>query len=97
MSDAWIKALRFAALPGAALVTFERQSLTENGTPTIRYRLASLTQDGHVIGDDRDYDLLKAAMSPLETLADAHKHKKLKLSLDLQSGQLSGLHHNHKS
>lgn len=97
MTDAWIKALRFAALPGAARVIFERQALTENGTPTIRYRLASLTQDGQVIGDDHDYDLLKAAMSPLEKLADAHNHKKLKLSLDLQSGQLSGLQDNHKS
>ncbi|MEM6555962.1 MAG: hypothetical protein AAF642_08815 [Pseudomonadota bacterium] len=91
MSAAWIKALRFAALPGAVKVTFACQRVIEDGTPTTRYGLASVSGTGDVIGDDRDYDLLKAAMSPLETLADAYDHTDLNLELDLGSGQLSGL------
>lgn len=97
MTEAWIQALRFAALPGAAKVTFERREGREDGILTIRYYLRSVSTDGQVIGDDRDYDLLKAAMSPLEKLAEADQHKNLKLELDLPSGQLSGLHDNHKS
>ena len=97
MREAWIKALRFAARPGAVSVSFERRITTENSTPTIRYRLTSLSQDGQVIGDDRDYDLLKAAMTPLENLAEAQDHKNLKLTLDLKSGQLSGLPDTRKS
>lgn len=91
MTDAWIKALRFAALPNAAKVTFECRKVTENGTPTTRYKLASVSIEGQVIGDDRDYDLLKAALSPLEALAETCDHADLTLELDLKSGQLSGL------
>ncbi|MEO1659958.1 MAG: hypothetical protein AAFR51_03145 [Pseudomonadota bacterium] len=90
MSEAWHQALRFAALPGAAKVRLERQSLIEDETRTVRYRLTSFTADGETIGDDRDYDLLKAVMSPLEALADAAGHKDLKIELDLENGALSG-------
>ncbi|MEL6414656.1 MAG: hypothetical protein AAFQ15_06920, partial [Pseudomonadota bacterium] len=74
MRDDWRKALRFAALPGAAHVRFQRQNLVEENTPTVRYTLRSETQAGQVIGDDRDYDLLKAAMAPLEKLAEHYDH-----------------------
>ena len=91
MSEAWRNALRFAALPGAAKVQFERQSLIEDGTPTVRYRLRSETDSGKTIGDERDYDLLKAAMTPLETLAEATGHNDLKVEYDLQTNVLTGL------
>lgn len=91
MSDAWKKALEFAALPGAARVRFERQNLVEEGTPTVRYSLRSETESGEAIGDDRDYDLLKAAMSPLEKLAEQYDHEQLMVELDLKTGNLSGL------
>lgn len=91
MTETWTKALRFAALPGAVRIMFERQSVIENGTPTTRYRLRSVSETGQVIGDDRDYDLLKAVMTPLEKLAEAHTHNNLKLTFDLESGQLTGL------
>ena len=91
MSEAWRKALRFAALPGAARVQFERQSLIEDETPTVRYRLTAFTAGGETIGDARDYDLLKAAIHPLETLADAEGHEDLKVEYDLENNTLSGL------
>ncbi|MFN3213460.1 MAG: hypothetical protein ACE37M_10170 [Henriciella sp.] len=90
MSDAWRDALTFAALPGAARVRLERRSYVEDGTPTIDYRLTSFSADGETLGDDRDYDLLKAAMRPLEILAENHDHKDLRIELDLQTGTLSG-------
>ncbi|MEM7458636.1 MAG: hypothetical protein AAF331_04150 [Pseudomonadota bacterium] len=91
MTDAWAQALRFAALPDAVSVEFERQDVIENGTPTTRYILRSMSAAGQAIGDDRDYDLLKAVMTPLEKLADAHNHNNLKLKYDLESGHLTGL------
>ena len=91
MSEAWRKALRFAALPGAVRVRFAKQRLIEDGTPTVRYFLRSETQAGEPIGDDRDYDLLKAAMTPLEQLAEHSDHEQLTVELDLLSGQLTGL------
>ena len=90
MKDAWRKALRFAALPGAARVRFRRQNLIEDGTPTVRYSLRSETQDGQAIGDDRDYDLLKAAMSPLEKLAELYGQDELMMDLDLETDTLTG-------
>ena len=81
MNEAWIKALRFAALPGAAKVRFEAQSRRD----AQHYRLRSFSLSGHVMGDDRDYDLLKAVMTPLEKLARAEDHKNLSLELDLNS------------
>ena len=91
MSEAWIKALRFAALPGAETVTFERTIVSEDGTPTTRYALRSFSQTGQTIGDDRDYDLLKAAMQPLERLAESEPHANLKLELVVKSGLLRRL------
>lgn len=91
MTENWKKALRFAALPGAAKVRFERKHSIENGTPSVQYRLTSVSQDGKTIGDDRDYDLLKAAISPLERLADAEDHEDLSVQLDLENGVIQGL------
>ena len=93
MSDAWREALRFAALPGAAKVRLERQSFIDDGTPTINYRLTSFTATGETLGDDRDYDLLKAAMRPLEKLAENYDHQKLNVELDLTNGLLTGPTH----
>ncbi|MHA7898672.1 MAG: hypothetical protein ACX94B_02335 [Henriciella sp.] len=90
MSQAWIKALAFAALPGASKVRFERRFSNENGTPTTNYKLTSLTANGTPMGDDRDYDLLKAALGPLESLAEHEDHKDLIIELDLEN---STLHH----
>jgi len=91
MSEAWIKALRFAALPGAEIVTFERAQVFEDGTPTTRYTLRSVSGRGDTIGDDRDYDLLKAVMHPLERLADSEPHADLKLELVVKTGLLRRL------
>lgn len=91
MSEDWAKALRFAALPGAVRVIYERHETREEDTPTTRHRLTSFSASGEVIGDDRDYDLLKAAMTPLENLAAAHDHNDLRVELDLESGQIRGL------
>jgi|GEM_PF-2159045 len=85
MSEAWIKALTRAALPGAVQVRFERRVLYEDGTPTTRYRLESLNAAGATIGDDRDYDLLKAVMMPLEALSEAGDHTDLTLVLNLET------------
>ena len=43
-----------------------------------------------MIGDDRDYHVLKAAMTPLEKLAEHHDHEELSIKLDLETGRLSG-------
>lgn len=91
MNADWAAALRFAALPGAASVLFERQFSTEDGTPTTKHRLTSFSISGAVIGDDRDYDLLKAAITPLEVLAAAEKDDDLKVQLNLATGRLQGL------
>ena len=90
MTEAWREALRFAALPGAARVRFRRQKLIEDGTPTVRYSLRSETQTGELIGDDRDYDLLKAAMTPLENLAERYDHDELMVDLNLETNSLTG-------
>ena len=91
MSDAWIEALTFAALPGAAFVRFERRNRIEDGTQTVNYTLQSRTESGSVIGDDRDYDLLKAAMQPLEKLSETEDHSDLILELDLKNKHLARL------
>ena len=91
MSDAWIEALTFAALPGAAFVRFELRERVEDSTPTINYMLQSRTESGTIIGDDRDYDLLKAAMRPLENLSEAEGHTDLILELDLKNKHLARL------
>ncbi|MEO0450518.1 MAG: hypothetical protein AAFZ74_09420 [Pseudomonadota bacterium] len=88
MSEAWIKALSFAALPGAAKVRLERSTSVEDGTPTISYTLRSETDTGEAIGDDRDYDLLKAVMRPLEQLSETEDHNDFILELDLKTSVL---------
>ena len=88
-SDAdWLKALSFAALPGAARVVFSRTHGVEDGTPTTRYTLRSYDGEGNVIGDDRDYDLLKAAMGPLERLSDTQANAPLEVTLVIATGEL---------
>ena len=91
MSDTWIEALTFAALPGAAFVRFERRNRIEDGTQTVNYTLQSRTEAGTIIGDDRDYDLLKAAMRPLETLGEAEDQSDLILELNLKNKHLARL------
>ena len=91
MSEAWIEALTFAALPGAAFVRFERRNRIEDGMQTVNYMLQSQTASGDVIGDDRDYDLLKAAMRPLENLSETEDHTDLILELDLKNKHLARL------
>ena len=78
----WKKALTRAALPGAARVVFEKRvDLKENA---VSYALKSYTAGGTPIGDDRDYDLLKAVMTPLERLAEDYGDG-LKVSLDVEA------------
>ena len=89
MNQDWSEALRFAALPGAVRVRFEYETLIEDGTPTRQMRLTSYSQTGIPIGDDRDYDLLKAAISPLEALAERCAQEKLIVALDLKTGHLA--------
>ncbi|MEM9571000.1 MAG: hypothetical protein AAF996_06015 [Pseudomonadota bacterium] len=91
MNADWVAALRFAALPGASSVLFERHFTTEDGTPTTKHRLTSFSISGAAIGDDRDYDLLKAAITPLEILAASEQTDDLRVQLDLETGQLQGL------
>ena len=50
--------------------------------------LRSEMKSGEVIRDDRDYDLLKAAMTPLEKLAEHYDHEELSVELDLESDKL---------
>ncbi|MEM1086395.1 MAG: hypothetical protein AAGH90_01600 [Pseudomonadota bacterium] len=87
-NEQWIKRLTFAALPGAASVRFEWQK-TKDGTA---FALRSFDKDGTVIGDGADYDILKARISPLETLADAagfaDNYSKRSMTLDLKNGSL---------
>ncbi len=83
-SEAWIKALTFAALPGAATVTFSRANRIDDGTPTTAYALRSSREDGSVIGDERDYDLLKAALSPLEKLSDQEPDGDFEIELNIK-------------
>jgi len=91
MSADWVKALRFAALPGAVTIIYERRYAIEDDTPTIKHTLTSISASGGVIGDDRDYHLLKAAMTPLENLAAAQDHNDLTVQLNLETGQLHGV------
>jgi hypothetical protein len=89
MSRDWTAALTFAALPGAASVRFERSTHVESGTVTTQYRLQSFTSDGDLIGDDRDYDLLKAALTPLESLSETADQEDFTVELDLRTGQIT--------
>lgn len=64
----WIAALQRAALPESEIVSFARVFPDQ---ATVSYRLLCCTASGEMIGDDRDYDLLKAVITPLERLADS--------------------------
>lgn len=57
--------------------------------PTTAHRLTSVSANGTVIGDDRDYDLLKAVMMPLEALSERETADPFNVSLNLQTGALS--------
>ena len=81
----WIERLRFAALPGAVRVRFACEADARDGS--VSYTLKSFDATGHPIGDDRDYDLLKAAMSPLERLSE-QMARPFAIELDLKSGAL---------
>ncbi len=65
--SAWIAALQRAALPESEIVSFSRVFPDK---ATVSYRLLCATASGEMIGDDRDYDLLKGVITPLERLAD---------------------------
>ncbi|MEM7327761.1 MAG: hypothetical protein AAF437_03415 [Pseudomonadota bacterium] len=91
MSKDWVRALRFAALPSAAQVIFERTVSQGDGGRSVHYRLVSVSEHGQPIGDGRDYHQLKAVMTPLERLASTAPASPFKIVLDLASGQLTGL------
>ena len=86
----WREKLDRAALPGATQVRFT-WTRTSDGQS---FALASLDDDANVIGDDRDYDLLKAVISPLEALAEAEGfgpvEKPKTMTLHRSSATLSG-------
>lgn len=82
--EAWIAALTRAALPGAAKVRFSRTPQPDG----VSYALFSRTAENESIGDDRDYDLLKAAMSPLERLSEAEEGA-FTYELDLETNALT--------
>lgn len=82
--EAWSEALRRAALPDASLVRFGRSS-TPDG---VSYSLNSYDGEGGVIGDERDYDLLKAVFMPLERLS-AQMDGEFMLEMDLGSGAVA--------
>ena len=81
--DAWSEKLRRAALPGAARIVFGRTTKAEDRS--VSYSMNSYDAAGDVIGDDRDYDMLKVVFSPLETLSEAMEGDFL-LEMDLESG-----------
>jgi len=89
MNKTWEKALRFAALSDAATVSFERRFERQDGVATTAYRLQSYKSDGTVIGDARDYDLLKAAITPLERLSEQEDADDFIVKLDLITGQFT--------
>lgn len=61
----------------------------EDSVPTIAHRLTSFDTDGKVIGDDRDYDLLKAVMTPLESLAEHEPGDPLEVTLDVPRSKVT--------
>ncbi|MEM9573229.1 MAG: hypothetical protein AAF996_17310 [Pseudomonadota bacterium] len=85
----WRSALRRAALPNAEKVVFFREQKVEDNVPTTAFRLTSFDAAGVVIGDDRDYDLLKAVMTPLENLAASVDAEPLRVELNLLNAELS--------
>lgn len=84
--ELWKKALMRAALKQAVSVKFSKTVTSKDNS--ISYELASYDASDKPIGDDRDYDLLKAVMTPLENLADTVQDDRFSMSLDLVSGVL---------
>lgn len=82
--ETWQAALTRAALPGTASV---KLVYTRPGPNEVSYRLVCLSADGATIGDDRDYDLLKAVMSPLEKLCDC-EDAPFAVQINLQNNRL---------
>ena len=78
---AWIAARQRAALPGAEKIIFARTFPAKN---EVNYRLTCLDEAGQKIGDNRDYDLLKAVIVPLERLCEK-ENGALEVMLDLRN------------
>ncbi len=83
----WKNALRRAALEGAIGVYFARKSNPAQNT--VSFMLKSVDKSGHVIGDNRDYDELKAVMRPLESLADKMRSDSFEVVLDVKSEKIT--------
>ena len=66
-NEKWKAALKRAALPGTVKVKFTFSKPAPN---EMSYRLSCYDDKGSAIGDDRDYDILKAVITPLENLCD---------------------------
>lgn len=88
MSDlaAWAEPLRRAALEGAARIRFGRTTDAEDRS--VAFSMNSYDPDGGVIGDDRDYDVLKAVFTPLERLSEGVEGDFM-LEMDLASGEVA--------
>lgn len=88
-SAEWQKRLRFAALPGAVRVEFVWNATAEGSS----FALRSYDEAGKAIGDDSDYDILKARLSPLQGLAEregfAEAFAERSVSLDVSSGEVT--------
>lgn len=85
----WERRLEFAALDAAVRVEFSWHKTADG----VSYALRSYDASGAVIGDGSDYDILKARISPLETLAEregfAEGHTVRSISLDLENKTLT--------
>lgn len=86
--DNWSGALERAALPGAARIVFGRSTNADD--QSVSYSMNSYDADGEVIGDDRDYDLLKAIFTPLEKLSN-EMDGDFMLEMDLSTKQVRRL------
>ena len=84
--EEWEPALRRAALEGAARIRFGRTS-GEDGH-SVSYSMNSYDAEGGVIGDDREYELLKAVFDPLERLSEGIEGDFM-LELDLARGAVA--------
>ena len=89
LDEKWREKLTRAALRGAVAVIFE---WTRTGEGTA-FALKSRDSMNQPIGDDADYDILKARISPLETLAEqegfAPVGQTRSIRLDLVTGELA--------
>lgn len=83
--EVWEPALRRAALPGASRIRFGRSTSADD--QSVSYSMNSYDAEGQVIGDDRDYELLKAVFDPLEQLARQIDGDFL-LEMDVESGEV---------